>query len=172
MQKKIIIGFSIIVVVLIGIVIYQFQNTPKTGYVLIQDLFNGFEMKKEKEKEFKITKEARDKILDSLSFELKMLANQIQSEEEKNKETIKKFELKREEYFQKKQNFEEDNQALTKKFDEQILTQLNQYVKDYSIANDYIYVFGNDGNGALMYGNEKNNITKEVVAFINSKYKG
>jgi outer membrane protein len=172
MSKKITLLFSAFLICTVALVIYQIKSQPKTGYVLIQDLYNGFEMKKEMEKKYKITKDARDKILDSLSFELKMIANQIQSEEEKNKETIKKFEIKREEYFQKKQAFEEDNEMLTKKYDQEILTQLNQYVKDYSSAQGYTYVFGNDGNGSLMYGNEDNNITKEVVEYINNKYKG
>jgi len=172
MSKTITLLFSAILLGLLALVIYQMKTTPKTGYVVIQDLYNGFEMKKEMEKKYKTTKDARDKILDSLSFELKTIANQIQLEEEKNKETIKQFEIKREEYFLRKQTFEEDNEILTKQYDQEILTQLNQYVKDYSLANNYSYVYGSDGSGALMYGDEKNNITKEVVVFINSKYNG
>ena len=172
MYKKIVILLLLIVVGLAAFVMYQWQTTPKTGYVIIEDLFNGFEMKKEMEKKFKVTKNARDKILDSLTFELKKIANKIQKEGEKNKETISFFEAKREEYFHKKQTIEEDNDALTKQYDQEILTQLNQYVKDYSVSNGYAYVFGNDSNGSLMYGDEKNNITKEVIEFVNNKYKG
>ncbi len=172
MYKKITLVFFVIVVVLSAFVIYQWQSAPKTGFVIIQDLYNSFEMKKEMEKKYKTVKVARDKILDSLAFELKTIANQIQSEKEKNKETINKFEIKREEYFKRKQTFEDDNEALSKQYDQEILTQLNQYTKDYGTAHNYTYVFGNDGNGSLMYADEKNNITKEVVSFINSKYKG
>jgi outer membrane protein len=153
-------------------IVYQNRSIPKTGYILIQDVYNGFEMKKQMEKKYLQTKNARDKILDSLAFEVKIIANKIKVEEEKNKATIDNFNLKRDEYFQRKQNFDEDNTALTKQYDQEILTQLNQYIKDYAEENHYTYVFGNDGNGSLLYGIETLNITKEVSAFVNDKYKG
>lgn len=172
MIKKQTFFFSLVLLGILFFLIYNWYTTPKTGYVLIHELYNGFEMKKEMEQKYKTVADARKKVLDSLSFELKKIANQIQLEEEKNKTAIKNFELKREEYFQRKQAFEEDNAMLSKQYDQEILTQLNQYVKDYSEANKFTYVFGNDGNGSLMYADEKNNITKEVIVFVNNKYKG
>lgn len=172
MSKLVTIVFSVLFVGLLSVVIIQWLSTPKTAYIIIQEVYNGFEMKKEMEKKYLDVKNARDKILDSLSFELKMIADQIKQEQEKNKETISLFELKREEYFQRKQKFDEDNAALTQKYDSEILTQLNQYVKDYGEENKYTYIYGNDANGSLMYANEKNNVTKEVVEYINNKYEG
>jgi len=172
MINKSAIVISILLLALFSFQLYQFLTAPKLGYILIQDVYNDFDMKKEKVKEYEKVKNSRDKILDSLSLELKILDSKIQSEEEKNKETIKEFHLKREYFFEKKQMFEEDNEVLSKKYDQEILTQLNQYVKDYSIAKGYTYMFGNDGNGALMYGKDENNVTKDVINFINLKYKG
>ena len=156
----------------IGVIIYQKQSSPKTGFILIQDVYNGFDMKKENEKKFVQVKNARDKILDSLTLELKILASKIDSEQQKNKATIEEFKMKRDEYVQRKKTYEEDNDALSKKYDQEILTQLNQYVKDYGERNGYTYIFGNDSNGSLMYAKETNNITKEIISFINDKYKG
>jgi outer membrane protein len=168
--------FTVVTVILligaISWIIYQNRTIPKTGYILIQDVYNEFELKKEMEKKYLQAKNARDKILDSLAFEVKIIANKIQAEQEKNKATIDHFNLKRDEYFQRKQSYDEDNAALTKQYDQEILTQLNQYIKDYAEANHYTYVFGNDGNGSLLYGIETLNITKEVSAFVNNKYKG
>lgn len=171
-KNKFTLLFAILLIAAIGWIIYQNRSIPKTGYIIIQDVYNDFELKKEVEKKYLQTKNARDKILDSLAFEVKMIANKVKAENEKNQETVDKFNLKRDEYFQRKQTFEEDNAALTKQYDQEILTQLNQYIKDYAEANNYTYVFGNDGNGSLLYGIETLNITKEVSTYVNNKYKG
>lgn len=170
--NKILILFAIVLLSTISWIMYQKQSAPKTGFVIIQDLYSGFNMKKEVEKKYQQTKNARDKILDSLTLELKILAKKIQNEQEKNKSTLAEFNTKRDEYIQRKQTYEEDNTALAKKYDKEILTQLNQYVKDFGEKNHYTYVFGNDENGSLMYAIEAKNITKEVLEYINNKYKG
>lgn|ERR1019366_2738940 len=171
-KNKFSILLAVFLLAVISWMIYQNQTKPKTGFVLIQDVYNGFCMKKEFEKKYTQTTNARKKILDSLSFELKILLKRIETEKEKNKSTIEEFNTKRAEYVQRKQNYEEDNTALSKQYDQEILTQLNQYVKDYGEQNHYTYVFGNDGNGSLMYAAEAKNITKEVIEFVNNKYKG
>ncbi len=150
----------------------QAQLQSKTGFVIITELYNGFEMKKEMEQKYLGVKNARDKILDSLTLELKFISQKIETEQEKNPNTIKEFTTKRNDYLQYKQNFEADNTALSQKYDQEILTQMNQYVQDYGEANGYTYVFGNDGNGSIMYAKNTNNITKQVIDYINHKYKG
>jgi len=165
----------VIILLLLGanaFIIVQYKSSPKTGYVLIQELYNGFEMKKEMEKKYLQVKNSREKILDSLTLELKILSQKIAIEKEKNPETIQSFESKRAEFIERKQMFEEDNNALSQKYDQEILTQLNQYTKDFGKANGYTYIFGNDGNGSLMFSEDSQNITNEVIEFINNKYKG
>lgn len=171
-KNKFTLLFAILLIAAIGLIIHQNRSIPKTGYIIIQDVYNGFDMKKEIEKKYLKTKDARDKILDSLAFEVKLIANKVKAENEKNQATIDNFNMKRDEYFQRKQTYDEDNAALTKQYDQEILTQLNQYIKDYAEENNYTYVFGNDGNGSLLYGIEALNITKEVSAYVNNKYKG
>jgi outer membrane protein len=171
-KNKFTIQFFIFLVIVIGWIIYQKQSEDKTGFIYIQEVYNGFDMKKEIEQRYTVTKNARDKILDSLELDLKLLARKIESEGESNKETIALFNIRREEFVSRKQTYEEDNVALTKKYDQEILSQLNQYVKDFGLKNDFTYVFGNDGNGSLMYAKETKDVTKEVIEFINNKYKG
>lgn len=157
---------------IIGWFLYVYRTTPKTGFIIIQEVYNGFDMKKETEQKYSKTKMARDKILDSLDLELKILARKIEQEQQKNRNSIDQFNIKRDEFLQRKQTYEEDNTALAKQCDQEILTQLNQYVKDFGKKNHYTYMFGNDGNGALMYADDVKDITKDVTAFINRKYKG
>ena len=156
----------------IGWTIYSRPQRPRYGYVVIADLYNGFDMKKEMEKKYLEVKNAREKILDSLEVELKMIGSRIRQENGKDKARIASFEGKRNDYLELKKTYGEDDAALSKKYDQQILAQLNQYVKNYGEQNKYSYIFGNDGNGSLMYAADAENITKEVTAYINLKYKG
>ncbi|MBC7412327.1 MAG: OmpH family outer membrane protein [Bacteroidia bacterium] len=161
-----------IVTALLAFAIYYMVSKPKTGYVVIQEVYTNFEFKKELERKFTITKNARQKGIDSLELELKYLVNKLEQQKTKDKNDILIFNNKRDEYLHKKKISEEDNAALSNQYDTEILTQLNQYVKDYGTENNYTYIYGNDGNGSLMYSKESENLTKKVTEYINKKYNG
>lgn len=160
----------------LAVLIYQKFYGSKTAYVDIKKVFNGFQMKTEMEAKYNQVKKGRDKILDSLSFNLKIMSKHLN--EQKNakadikKEEMYQFEYDREEFIKLKRQFEEDNTALSQKLDTQILSQLTQYVIEYGKKNNYALILGADGNGGLMYARESYDISDEIVAFINSKYKG
>src|ERR1700749_2451755 len=158
-MKKLIIFLVGLNVIFFSIYLYDRIKRPKTAYVIIQEVFNNFELKKEYEKRLTLTKNSRQKLIDSLEFELKLLGKKIESENGKNKEDINVFSVKRNIFFEKKKTFEEDDERQTKEYDQQIIAQLNQYVKNYGKENGYTYIDGNDGNGSLMYAEEGDNIT-------------
>lgn len=61
---------------------------------------------------------------------------------------------------------------LTGKYDEQILNQLNQYVKDYAKEEGYDIIYSADGSGAIMAASDDMDITDKIVAYLNERYKG
>lgn len=149
-----------------------YKNKQKTGYVLIQEVFDKFELKKELATKYEGVRNARKKILDSLQVDLSVLSKRFTAQAKPTQEEIDLFERKKLELNLKMQEFDQSNIQMTKEFDEKIITQLNQYVSDFGKANGYDMIFGNTSNGSIMYGTEKNNVTTEVIEFINSKYKG
>lgn len=155
---------------------YNRFYTTKTAYVEIKKVFNGFLMKGELEAKYNQVQNERAKILDSLSFGLKVLAKHLNDEKNAGntiaKEVVERFEYKRENYLKLKGQYAEDNAALSKKYDEQILGQLTQLVMEYGKEKDYDIILGADGNGNLMYSKESYNVSDEVINFINNKYKG
>lgn len=157
---------------LIVLSVLTYQNRSKTGYIIIEEVYNKFELKKELEKQFNSIKTERKKILDSLELDLKLYDSKLRKMIKVGSEAASLFETKKEVYYQKAKQFEEDNNQTSSQFDKEILMQLNQYVKDYGKEKKYDYIFGNDNNGSLMHATEKNNITSEVVDYINKKYKG
>lgn len=160
----------------IAIGIYHYSLKSRSAYIDIKKVFNGFQMKKELEEKFKLTQKNREKILDSLSFNLKLLSKRL-NEEAAAKKGIDKnlaysFEYKREEFLKLKSRFEEDNAALSQKFDAQILERLTQYVIEYGKQNKYDFIHGTDGSGNLMYAKDMYNVSDEMISYINDKYRG
>jgi len=172
MRNKIGLITGLISIGLITFLLTSHISAPRTGYVLIEELFSKFEMKKEMERKFNYTKNQRQKILDSLAIQLRIFANKLDAEEIKAKKEIEAYNYMREEYYQKQHSFEEDNKQLSSQYDREILSQLNQYVKDFGKKNNYQYIFGNDANGSLMYALDENNLTPEVINYINKRYSG
>ena len=147
------------------------KDCKKTGYVKLIEIYDQFELKNELSQKLIGTESARKKILDSMEFELKALQLRIEKNNT-DKANLGKFELGKESYLYKKEEFESANQELSNSYNTQIWNQINQYVIDYGKENGYNYIFGTDGSGSIMYGEENMDITKEVVAYINNKYKG
>lgn len=173
MKSKIIAMIVLVSVVsMASIFIYKNISKPKTGYILVNDVFSRFEMKKEMQKKFEETKKERQKILDSLAIQLRIIANEIEKEKLSNKKNVAFYNLKREEYLNKKNVFIDDSKQQSEKYDREILVQLNKYVSDYGKQNNFQYIFGSDGNGSLMYAYEENNITDQVINYMNRKYSG
>lgn len=171
MLKRIFIAIGIIGLIVLSIFIYHTFFSPKLGYVDVPKVFNSFEMKKELQEKFKKTESQRKRVLDSLSFDLQRMAQKLKSDQN-NKSLAGEFDLRREYFFKKKSQTEEDNAALSNQYDKQILEQMSQYILDYGKENHYDLLLGADGNGTLLYANEKWNISEQVTIYINNKYKG
>lgn len=165
------IAFGIVCLVLLSLFIYHNYFTTKIAYVDIPKVFNAFEMKKELQEKYKKTEIIRKRVLDSLSLELQILSKKIRADE-KNKDLVYEFDLKREDYFKRKNLIEQDNANLSAQYDKQILEQMSQYMLDYGKKHGYDLILGADGNGTLMYANEKMNISETITKYINDRYKG
>lgn len=173
MKKRQIILFAIqsaLIIVLGCFVFFRSESKQQTAYIEIAKVYDSFKMKKELGVKYDAVEMHRKKIIDSLELELKLLGNAYG---EKQSEDIKKSYLKKkQDYLITKKQFEEDNAAVTQQYTGQIFEQLNTYITEYGKEHGYRYIFGADGNGALMYASDSENITTEITAYVNSKYKG
>lgn len=166
-MRKLYLIFLAVIVCLVAMLLWPEQR--KSGYVNIQEVFNQFEYTKQLKREFDIVRSARQNKLDSLNFELKVLAQKLQTG--KNNELAASFEVKRKDYLYSKEMFEEDNQALSEKYDDQIHNQMQSYIVDFGKDNNYDYVFGTEELGAVLFAREQFNLTDEVVKYINKRFK-
>mgnify|MGYP001550628579 CR=1 FL=1 len=168
-------GYIAVVVISVGLSVMlngTFSGGQKIGWISLPEVFNKFEYKSELEKKFKLSEEARKKIIDSLEMNVKITYKTIQALQKPDPELNAKFELQRDAFMQRKEQLESENLNMRNDFNTQILNQLNQYVKDFGKENNYKIILGAEGNGSLMFGNEANDLTAEILIYINEKYKG
>jgi outer membrane protein len=150
----------------------HFSQKKKMGYIVIQDVYNQFGLKKDLQKKYETSHTARKRVLDSLAMGVRMIGQKIDAEKGKDTADIRLFKMKRLEFYQRQQTNGQDDSAQMKQYDEQILTQLDQYVNDYGKENNYLYILGNGGNGSIMHADESQNITAQVTQYVNERYEG
>lgn len=150
----------------IGLFVFKMTNEKdRTAYVKTEVLFNEFKLTKELKSKFENIATTRKNILDSLMLDLKYSYSDKSFPKEK-------YALKEKYYINRKELFESQNQELMQNYDQQIWERINQYIKEFGNSEKYEYVFGAKGDASLLYAQDKNDITKEVIEYMNKKYEG
>lgn len=162
---------NILIVTLSVILISACTKQHKIGYIQMQKVFNDFDYKKQLETEFSAIRDNRKFVLDSMTLQLKTLNAKLMGDKE-NKDLQRQFVESRELYMQRKSMIEEEEAGIAKQFDEKILNQLNAYVKKFGEENKFAIIYGANATGNIMYGDSTLDVTKEVVEYINKKFKG
>lgn len=172
MLKKIgIAAIAVIVTSLSVTVCWLYIHTPKVAFVNLSKAYNSFELKKELEKKLTSVQSAREQSLDSLKMKLTVLSAALEKGEADDNQK-KQFTAHKAEFLYKDKSYAEDNEAMAAQYDEQVWTQLNQYINEYSQQKGYTMVVGGDGTGAIMYAQNDLDITDEIIRFANERYKG
>lgn len=176
-MKQLLINCTIMLIICFSsIFIYHRMFEIKTAYIDIKKVFNNFQMKKEREKQYKKTENERNKILDSLVAEINILAKHLNEKklttEKIEKEVSDQFEYKREKYLRLKKQFDAENTALSLKYDQEIIDRMNQYISEYGKNKNYDFIYGSDGDGSIMYSNNQYDLSDQLSQFINNKYNG
>lgn len=173
METKRIITIIFIGCLIIGVLFfYTSWINPKIGCVDLQKVFNEFTLKKEYQQRAENMKMAQDKLLDSLKFQVSKMSNDLESIKNPSQAKVQEFNAKRDFYFEKKKEFDDRIESLSKDYDSKIKSQLNQYIQDFGKEKSYSVILGESGNGSIMYSEESLNITDEVILYINDKYLG
>ena len=155
-------------------VVYKSFSHGELGYVIVPEVFDQFEMKKELETSLKIAQKIQTNTLDSLKKNLQYLYAQIEGEKDKAKKDKLVLEYRvQQQYFDgKSAEIEQTNENIVTEYDSKIFRQINQYAKDFGEEEGYQLVFGSNSQGSVMYGDEATNISKEFIEYINAKYQG
>lgn len=175
-MKKNIIGICTLLVATAALTMSVINYTvrPKSAYVDLGTVYNEFVLKQDLETKLTDVTTLRQAQLDSLKLELTTLGRnyQVETDEALKKELENQYLTKRQEYLMKENSYAEETERLTAEYDEQIWKQINQYVRDYGAKHGYNYIYGAEGSGSLMYGSDSENITEDIVGYVNESFKG
>ena len=138
-----------------GVYIFMHRNEEKKGYVLNQRVFDEFKGKKELEQRLIALQNTHKARLDSITL--------LIQRQPANKELIAR-------YNEQLKSFDLEQQDLSQRYTADIWKRINQYISEYGKKNGYSFIFGATGEGNLMYADDINNITDDVIADINKQY--
>lgn len=159
------------IVFLIVLSLFSCGDSVKVAYANNKQLFNGFELTIELTKKLEVKKVASQLTLDSIKFELVELKKKIEFTETPNESLIKNHQLLYNEYLTKEKSFMSSNEELAQQYDEQIMKQLNEHIKNYA-KDQKISVLLGSGDGNLLYAEEGMNVTDDLIKYSNLKYSG
>lgn len=131
-------------------------SQKKTAYVDMFELVQGFELQKEYSEEAKKEMDMKRAIVDSMIYAEKM------------KDEASGEALKNNLYAAYQIKVQERNAEIEKI----IWKRLNPLVADYGKEHGYTYIYGANGTGNVLYAAEEENITKQLIEYINKKYHG
>lgn len=170
-MKKIILSLTVLVA------LASCTQPEKTGFVNNSELVNEYQGKIDIEDKYKLRDEASKRKSDSLGqayqMEVADLQQKLSNMSEQQQQTAAQP------FQQKWQLIEQQMKADQQRFQTEFQTEIDSsivevvdFVKDYAKTNGYSYIFGtSDASRSVMYGEESNDLTKEVLEALNSSYK-
>ncbi len=128
----------------------------KVAFILNQKVFNEFDGKKELEKKLSKIREANKSVIDSLNNLIQHTSNYgvIQM----CNSSISDIQFA--------------EQELSEKYTSDLWNTINAGIKEFGEQKEYDFIFGATGNGGLMYAKKGNDITDEVLRYLNKIYTG
>jgi len=139
--------------VLAGYILF-FNRKERTAFFYDQKVFDQFEGKLDLEAKLKSQAEADRKLLDSMASLMQSGRQDLNATYQQNLR-------------QSSQNY----QQLSEKYTSDIWKHINGEVANFGREKGYDYIFGASGNGSLMYADSLNDITGDVIKYLNEKYK-
>lgn len=147
--------FNLTLLIGLGVYVFFNANPDKKAYVVNQRVFDEFKGKQELEAKLGALKSKHKSALDSMA---EGIQKQAASREQlaQYQETLRTFEF--------------EQQELSSRYTADIWKRINQYVSDYGKTEGYDFIFGATGDGGLMYANDVDDITDEVILYLNKRY--
>jgi len=166
MNSKIVIGAVFLLLIFNAVGFFWLQSQQfKMAYIDTFQVFESFDGKKELQKKFDTEMAYKKQILDSMKIQIQSLQQSKKADPVFLQNSIIRYQSLDEQ-------FQTVYQEQNKEYMSSIEKQINEYTTLYAKQQGYDYVFGANGNGSLMYANQAQDITQNLIKFINEKYAG
>lgn len=160
-------GTILLAIVAIVMSTLALNGQKKMAYFDYAKVHEGCELKESLEKDLAKVVSSRTSELDSLKLELTFLSNKVQANNADQSE-LDLFEDLKNRYLTLQDTYEQENYRLKEEYFNQIRKAINDKAKSYGEDNGYDYLFSVSPNeGALMYASEGEDVTKDVMEYVN-----
>lgn len=165
-----------IVSLLLVVLVLASCSQNKIGYVDNLGLLEDYQEKLEAENKFNAQVEKLTKKRDSLnqSFQLELQELQTKAKRLSQKDAQDQYNLLQQrgqfaaqQLQQEEQQIQQSSQAVI----DSIVSKIKTEVEAYGKANGYTYILTAGDGGGVLYGNESQDLTKELLTILNDKYK-
>lgn len=174
MMKRTIFINAVVTLLIVGAALWCYNSfySRKIVFVKLNELYEGFILKKEYESKAENTVNAKSNILDSLKLQLEISYRNLKGNSKASQEKLQEFEKLRQEYTEKQKRFEESNVQMLKSYEDQIWTQINKFIVDFGREKNYRIILGANGSGSIMYSEDAVDVTQDAMKYINTRYSG
>jgi outer membrane protein len=149
------------------------NSNSKTAYFLSAEVYNSFQYKIELEAELESTYSKQLVQLDSLERQLNIQIEYFrQSNAQPTDDQLANLQYQQNHYINFRDEVELDYAEQIEEKYGLIWGRLNDYVSEFGHENGYNYIFSANGDGSLMYADESQDITSQIIEFVNQKYSG
>jgi outer membrane protein len=172
MKKRQIIVIALVnIMVVAGLLLYIESGKTKTYYIDLQKVYTEFELKKELEQKMEAIVAVTNEQLDSLGMRANIINSSLQAAPS-DKMKIEEYNSIAAIYSSKSKQFGEQKSLMAKEYDQQIWSQLNEYVREYGREKNCDFIIAGNGDGSVMYSDGSKDITDKMIRYVNEKYQG
>ena len=170
-MKKILGALSIV------LVLASCQEQKKMAFVNRTEVINEYQEKIDIENKFKIQDEKFQKRSDSIGKDFQMAYQKFQMEASKmsEKQQQQQGQVFNQQGQMLQQQLQMEQQQLQQSFTtemDSVMSHMKTFVQDYGKKNGYSFIFGtSDVTTTVMYGEDVNDISDEVLKGLNDAYK-
>ena len=165
---------KIIIIALASVGLFSCQQ-EKTAFVNNEKLIEEYQERKDIEDKYKVKVETLQKKKDSIGKTLQTEGVALQAKganlsKEKQQELYAPY-MQKSQFLQQQMQQEEQIMAQQSQTEiDGLLKKIDDAIAAHGEANGYTYIFGKNKVGSVLYGSEKNDITKTILDDLNNSY--
>ena len=147
----------------------------KIGYVDSVKIMDDYQEKIDVEARFKTKADAMGRKRDSISQAFQMELQQFQSKaqsmlQQSAQEEYAQLQQRGQQIGQRLQQEEQQLQQNSQTQMDSLVKKVKKEIRAYGKANGYTYILGGGEGGSVIYGEDANDVTNEILKILNDKY--
>jgi outer membrane protein len=156
----ILIGFGLVILALVVWEVFLKTDNQKIVFIENAKVFEQFNMKKDYDKKIEKDMLMESQLIDSIGV---LINKNAQSD------SLILLKLKKD-YYIAEQLFNKKFQELSSKYTSDVNIRLNTYIQDFGKKFNYDFILGSGGQGNVMFVKKNQDVTEDIIKYINEKY--